>query len=87
MKIEQRGLVTGPSTILDKLPASAFKVASWQNGRSPKAQAATGAVVKGLCAAAESIFDAAHGRRYMLFVYTTLEERKACWDFHTGATS
>lgn len=85
MSITQRGLVVGPTSLLNKLPASAFKVASWQNGRSPKAQAATGAVVKGLCAAAESVFDAAHGRRYMLFVFTTREQRKACWDFLTNS--
>lgn len=84
MPIIEKGLVTGPQDLLDKMPAASFRIASWDNHHSPKTQklayAALGGDVR-----AESIFDARHGRRYMLFVYRTREERKACWDHHTHA--
>jgi hypothetical protein len=80
--ITEKGLITGPADLIEKLPAAAFRVKSWDNTHSPKTQAeayrALGGDVR-----AESIFDARHGRRYMLFVYRTHEERKACWDHHT----
>ena len=83
--ILERGLVTGPHELLNILPKGAFKVVSWQNGRSPKAQAETFAALAKAGAYAESIFDARHGRRHMLFVYGSKEQRKKCWDFHTGS--
>lgn len=82
--IEQRGLIVGPSDILATLPANAFKVTSWQNDRSPKTQDATYAILRAANVRGESKFDAAHGRRYMLFVYRTADERRACWAFLTN---
>lgn len=85
MKIETRGLITGPIDLLDKLPKAAFKVASWQNGVAVKSRDATYTAIDQCKAYGESVFDAAHGRRYMLFVYADKSQRKACWDHITGA--
>ena len=84
--IIERGLITGPHELLNILPKGAFKVSSWQNGKSPKAQTETYNVLAKVGAYAESIFDARHGRRYMLFVYGSKDQRRMCWDFHTGST-
>ena len=85
--IIRRGLITGPAALLDILPVAAFKVTSWDNSHSPKTQQRVWDRCHAVGARAESIFDAAHGHRYMLFVYRSREERKACWDFHTGSVS
>lgn len=82
--ILERGIITGPHELLNLLPKAAFKVTSWQHGKSPKAQDATWKALQDAGAYGESIFDARHGRRYMLFVYASKEQRKKCWDFHTG---
>ncbi len=82
--IAKRGLITGPHELLNILPEGAFKVTSWQHGKSPKTQDATWKAIKDAGAYAESIFDASHGRRYMLFVYGSKEQRKMCWDFTIG---
>lgn len=61
--------VIADQTILATLPAAAFKVRSWDNAHSP----ATQKTVTELCQARgwvdERVFDAAHGRRYVLFIY------------------
>lgn len=80
--IAEKGLVTGPKDLLDKMPAASFRVKSWDNTHSPKTQKAAFEALGG-DVRAESIFDARHGRRYMLFVYRSREERQACWAFHT----
>lgn len=85
--IIHRGLITGPSELLDVLPVTAFKVTSWDNSHSLKTQMRVWELLHAVGAQPESIFDAAHGHRYMLFVYRSREERKACWDFHTGPVS
>ena len=81
-KIMQNGLVIGPYDLLESLPKVAFKVSSWQDRKSPQSQLATYAALKSAGAYAESIFDAAHGRRYVLFVYRDKSERVACFDYH-----
>ena len=80
--ITQNGLVIGPSDILESLPKASRKVASWQDRVSPATARATYAAIKASGAYAESIFDAAHGRRYCLFVYRDKAERVACFDYH-----
>jgi hypothetical protein len=79
MNIETRGLVTGPKEVLDKLPKRAFRVASWDDRRAPATQEATTKAVRAIEAFAASVFDASHGKRYMLFVYRTIDEHRACW--------
>jgi hypothetical protein len=85
MNIETRGLVTGPKEVLDKLPKRAFKIASWDDTRAPATQDATRDAVRALGGFIHSLFDAAHGRRYRIFVYRTLDENKACWRDYCGA--
>ena len=89
MKIEQRGVFIGQAEHLDLLPQKDLRrVRSYQNGDA--------ASLERVCAAArehglliESVFDAAHGRRYFGFVYPpedfhrTNGTRAACWDFLT----
>jgi hypothetical protein len=79
MNIETRGLVTGPKDVLDMLPKRSFKVASWGDNRAPATQEATTKAVREAKAFAASVFDASHGARYMLFVYRTIDEHRACW--------
>jgi hypothetical protein len=85
IEIERRGNVLAPKEAFDWLPKEAERVASWANGKSQKTWALTREAVMQHGCAAESVFDAAHGFRYMLFVYKSREERKAIWDFLTGA--
>lgn len=59
-------------------------VKSWQNGMAPKTSDKIKAAARGASMALEPVFDAAHGRRYLCFVYATLDQRKACWDHLTG---
>lgn len=55
----------------------AFK--SWENGARPKDSERIKLAAIGASIALEPVFDAAHGRRYLCFVYRNADERKACW--------
>lgn len=91
MAFTQKGLIVASAEMHAAIQAAApnaYKVTSWQNDRSPKTQ-------KSLCDLlrappfghySESVFDAPHGFRYLLFVYRTPEERRACWNVLTKET-
>lgn len=83
MKYSQKGLIVASDmthALIEAGCKKAYKVTSWQNDKSPKTQASFFALMRAHGLAAESVFDAAHGRRYLLFVYATREGRKECWD-------
>jgi hypothetical protein len=82
--VVQRGLIVGNWQVLADLPKAAFKVISWDNSRSPKTRQATFDALRAEGLIGESVFDAAHGRRYILFVYADAAGRAACWDFLTS---
>ena len=89
MAHSQRGLVVAPQAAHDFLSAHAhqvYRVTSFDNHHSPKTQRKACDMLHAKGYKMESVFDAAHGRRYMCFVYSTPEERKACWDFLTKFT-
>ena len=86
MKMIKKGLVIGPNDILAEMPKQAALVRSWDNTTAPKSQKLLRDYLNLKSAAWESTFDAAHhGRRYQLFVYRNPAERRACFDFLTGA--
>lgn len=88
MTTNQRGLIVANETahvIISAHAHKAYSVTSWQNGKSPKTQDTLYSALKARNLYAESVFDAAHGFRYLLFVYADREGRKACFDFLTGA--
>jgi hypothetical protein len=83
--MKQEGLVIAPKEVFEWLPKRALKVKDWGNNKSPATWHDTNAVAHQKGYMLELIFDAAHGRRYMLFIYKAKEGRKACWDFITKA--
>lgn len=75
MTTTTRGLVVADSTILDRLPKSAFKVRSFDNSHSPAAQNELHAYCKANGLVVESV---PHGRikggnRYVALVYHSSE--------------
>ena len=82
--IVKAGLVVGPLDIVGALPIAVRRVNSWDSYTAPKSQKAVLDFLNTKNAMWESIFDASHGRRYMLFVYRSREERRACFDFTSG---
>jgi len=88
--IFERGVITAPRMIHDLISAhcpAAYKITSWQNGKSPQASAKLEALARAKGFHLESIFDARHGKRYMCFAYFSKDERKALWDFQSGGAS
>lgn len=85
----QTGLIVASNAVHTALKSAipgAYKVTSWQNDRSPKTQDKFWSWIKSQNLCAESVFDAAHGRRYILFIYQgNGDGRRACWDCITGA--
>lgn len=84
LAISRRGNIVANNSVLETVSAHcplAFKVKSFDNSHSPKTQRALCEVMRGYGFTCESIFDAAHGRRYMLFIYAGREGRKACFEF------
>ena len=57
----------------------AYEVASFSGSRSARTWAKLAPALQSGGYVGESVFDAAHGSRYMLFVYKTPEERAACY--------
>ena len=93
MTYARKANVVADAAILDALPKVAFKIRSWDNNHARKSQDQVFAfcrlnISKGENGLApltwEAVFDAAHGRRYMLFIYRDAAGRKACWDCLTG---
>jgi hypothetical protein len=76
MQIMSRGQIVGPNNILAILPKRAFRVATWEDRRAPATQEATTKAVRKAKAFCASV--AVNGR-YMLFVYRTIDEHRACW--------
>jgi hypothetical protein len=86
MTIKQRGLIVASDETHVLISATvhlAYRIKSFSNGKSPKTWAALRTMLDAKRLASESIFDAAHGKRYILFVYKDAAERKACWDHLT----
>jgi hypothetical protein len=82
--VSRCGNIVANNSALDTVSAHcplAFRIKSFDNAHSQKTQRALSDVMRGYGFTCESVFDAAHGRRYMLFVYANREERKACFDF------
>ena len=88
--IVQAGRFIGTRENLAKLaPAATLRrIKSWQSGISP---ATSKAILGAACAerlATEAVFDAAHGRRYLCFVYSVdggmTANRRAVWDAYTA---
>jgi hypothetical protein len=71
--------------LADKLP-SAYRLASYDNTHSPATQIKLAAMALDNGYMLESVFDAAHGKRYLCFAYRDPAGRKACWDVLTGAS-
>ena len=69
MATARKANVIADQTILARLPKAAFKVVSWDNSHSPATQNAVQALSRANGWCEERIFDAAHGRRYVLFIY------------------
>jgi len=85
MTIERVGQYVGPADLLDWLDrAKLRKVKSVDNTTAPTTQKAIQAAARGASLVIEPIFDAAHGRRYLGFVYRNVAERAACWAFLTA---
>lgn len=64
---------------------SAYRIPNFADGVMPKTRGALSEALTDAGYAWEVVFDAAHGRRYVLFVYkadekTAWAERTACWD-------
>ena len=79
----QKGLVIGNADVHAVLATdapNAYKVKDWANGKQPmtSAQACSALIRAGFHL--ETVFDAAHGRRYVLFAYCTPQGRVGCWD-------
>lgn len=84
--IERVGQYIGPADALDWLGRDKLrKVQSVDNSTAPNTQDAIRSAARGASLVIESVFDAAHGRRYLGFVYRTGEERAACWRFLSRA--
>lgn len=86
-KTFQKGLIVASEEMHAKIEANcprAYEVTSWQHGRSPKTQLRLYAEARAAGNYTESVFDAVHGFRYLLFIYADREGRKACWDHLTG---
>lgn len=80
--VERRGNVVGPRFALDKLPARAFKVADWRDGRAPSTKEDTLNAITNAGLRYEIQYDAAHGFRYRLMVYAP-QDRAAVVSFGT----
>lgn len=86
MTTARRAHVIADQTIMAQLPAAAFKVKSWDSAHSPATQNAVSALCRANGWVDERVFDAAHGRRYVLFVYPmnvttpTNHARRNCFD-------
>lgn len=77
MPTTRRANVIGDSTILDRMPAAAFRVASWDNKRSPKAQRQVSDWCEPQGLLVERVFDANYTRRYVAFVYYLSDFQRA----------
>lgn len=62
----------------------AYLVTSFDNAHSPMTQRKLGLAMRRQGYVLESVFDAAHGRRYLCFIYASRAERSMCWDVLTG---
>ena len=82
MNIIQKGLIIGPQDVLDILPSRAFKIADFGSNKSPKTFSVMKDKLREKGADAELIFDAAHGKRYILFIYRNGLERNRCWNYY-----
>lgn len=65
----------------------AYLVTSFDNAHSPKTQLALALAMRRQGYVTESVFDAAHGRRYLCLVYASRAERSMCWDVLTGGSA
>lgn len=80
------GQFVGAPDLLDWLGGAdkLRRIASWENGKSPKASDSIKAAARGAGLCLEPVFDAAHGFRYLCFVYRDWSGRAACWAALTG---
>jgi len=69
--------------IIRRDAACAYAVADFGNGRSPGCWDKLRSALRPQGYSLEAVFDAAHGRRYMLFVYRDQADRSLCWDVLT----
>lgn len=91
---EARGLIIASPAAHFLISAhcpEAYRIRSFENKRSPKTQAKLRAVLLMREYLFESVFDAQHGKRYLLFVYPrratpqgTAAGRQECWHFLCG---
>ena len=82
LKAKQVGLVVANEAAHNLIAARAkraYRITSFSNGRSPKTWSELRAVLAAAGYSTEAVFDAAHGFRYLLFVYASPDERRACW--------
>lgn len=87
MGVCQKGIVVASDEhhdLLCEYAAGAYKLRSFDNGLSPAVWRAMRALTAERGVRFESVFDAAHGRRYLMFLYADAAGRRACWDFLTG---
>jgi hypothetical protein len=80
---KRTGLIVASKAAHDMIAARikrAYRITSFSNGRSPKVWSELRAVLAAAGYSTEAVFDAAHGFRYLLFVYASPDERRACWD-------
>lgn len=82
-EITRKGLVVGPKELLAYLPHSSGKVRCWAGCSAyPRAQIEQTLRKAGKVGVQQrTSFDAAHGRRFFLFLYRSHDELQACRDF------
>jgi hypothetical protein len=83
MSITRVGNILALPEVLATLPSNALRVKSWDNTHSPITQQVVANTLRANGLTFERVFDASHGRRYLLFVYESMEQRRQCFDLLT----
>jgi hypothetical protein len=79
------GIFIGAEPLLRRLGTARLlsRMRSWENGVSPADSRTVIRNAREHTISLESVYDAAHGRRYLCFVYQTAAQRAACWEHLT----